>query len=148
VPRSLLLITALAGSAMLIVSEFLTLRELRIITVVKESLTGGSHHAYALAVIGVVAAVMAFGAFRGDSRPAGYGLLALALAAVAVIAVADVGWVNEEGFIGQAFEDAVARPKEGFYVETLGAALLLLSAVANLVLARRPAAGAEKSPPA
>ena len=132
--RLSLLAGALAGAVALVVAEFLTLWEVMVITVVKDSATGGEHHMYALAVIGVAAGLMAFGAISGGSRPAAFALLVLALSAIAVIGIIDLPDVNEEGFIGVAFEDAVARPKTGFYVETLGAALLLLTAVATLVL--------------
>ena len=140
--RLAILTTALIGAVALVVAEFLTLWEVVVITVVKESSTGGAHHVYALALIGVTAMVMAVGAVRGGSRPAGWALLALAVAAVFVIGAVDLPDVNEEGFIGVAFEDARARPRAGFYVETVGAALLLLAAVANLVLLR------PESPPA
>jgi hypothetical protein len=134
--RLAILAAALIGAVTLVVAEFLTLWEVVVITVVKDSATGGEHHLFALALIGVAAAVMAFGAIRGGSRPAGWALLALALAAVFVIGAVDLPDVNEEGFIGVAFEDARARPRAGFYAETIGGALLLLAAVANLVLLR------------
>jgi hypothetical protein len=43
------------------------------------------------------------------------------------------------GFIGQVYEDAAAGPKGGFYLETLGAVLLLASGGLMLAL---PAPGA------
>ena len=47
--------------------------------------------------------------------------------------------LDETGFIGQVYEDAAAGPKAGFYLETLGAILLLASGGLMLAL---PAAGA------
>ena len=53
----------------------------------------------------------------------------------------DLPDVDEVGLIGELYEQAATSPKIGFYLETLGAALLLLAAVATLVLRpgqRRP----------
>jgi len=128
---------ALAACVLLAVAEFSTLYEIRVITVVKDSQTAGGHHGYALLVIAAAAVFMAWGANVGGSRPAALGLLILAVAALAVTLLVDYPDVDEEGFIGEAFEQAEASPKAGFYLETLGAVLLLLSAVATLAL--RPA---------
>jgi hypothetical protein len=56
-----------------------------------------------------------------------------------IAVVGDVPDLNETGFIGQVYEDAAAGPKAGFYLETLGAILLLASGGLMLAL---PAAGA------
>jgi hypothetical protein len=66
-------------------------------------------------------------------------LAVLGLAALLIAVVGDVPDLNETGFIGQVYEDAAAGPKGGFYLETLGAILLLASGGLMLAL---PAASA------
>ena len=137
--RYSLLGLALVGCALLLVAEFSTLYEIKVITVVKDSQTGGEHHGYALAIVAVAAAAMAFGALVGRSRPAAIALVVLALAALVIALVVDLPDVDEVGLIGELYEQAASSPKTGFYLETLGAALLLLAAVATLVLHPRSA---------
>lgn len=128
------LVLALLGCLLLVVAEFSTLTAVQIITVERGAITGGSNHAYALLIIAVPAAFMAWGATLGASRPAAFALLALALAAVLIVLAVDLPDVNEEGLIGRTYEQAQASPKLGFYLESLGAAMLLVAAVATLVL--------------
>lgn len=126
------LLLAAAGCALLVVAEFSTLYAIQVITVQKETTTGGDHHGYALLIIAAAAAFMVYGGIVRGARPAQIGLLVLALAACAVVFGIDYPDVDEEGFIGEAFERAEASPKTGFYLESLGAVLLLLSAAAAL----------------
>jgi hypothetical protein len=128
------LVLAAAGCLLLVVAEFSTLYEIRVITVVKETTTGGENHAYALLVLAVGAAFMAYGGIVKGARPAQVGLLVVALAALFVVFAIDYPDVDEEGFIGEAFERAKASPTTGFYLESLGAVLLLLAAAATLTL--------------
>jgi hypothetical protein len=139
------LVLAAAGCLLLVVAEFSTLYEIRVITVVKESATGGSNHGYALLIIAIGAGFMAYGGIFRGARPAQLGLLLLAIAAVLVVFLFDFPDVDEEGFIGETFERAQASPGTGFYLESLGAVLLLLSAVATMVLSPR-GASEERSP--
>jgi hypothetical protein len=133
------LLLAGAGVVLLVVAEFSTLYAIQVITVQKESTTGGGNHGYALLVIAVAAAFMAYGGLVRQARPAQIGLLVLAVAALFVVLAIDLPDVDEEGFIGEAFERAEASPKTGFYLESLGAVLLLLSAAATLMLSPRGA---------
>src|SRR5687768_7896102 len=61
----------LAGAG-LILSEFLTYREIVAVTVVPQGgiTKGGSHHGYALGLLGLASLPMSFGAVIGRSRPA------------------------------------------------------------------------------
>ena len=73
--RSSVLGAALAGAAfvgaiLLIVADLSTLIEIKVLTVSKDSISGGSHHSYALLILGIFALPMAYGATRGGSRPA------------------------------------------------------------------------------
>lgn len=124
---------ALAGALLLVIAEFSPLYEIKVITVVKETKTAGAHHGYALLVIGLAAAFMAWGAVIGGSRPAAWALLALSVIALAITLAIDLPNVDETGLIGRNYEQAATSPQTGFYLETLGSVLLLLSAVAVLV---------------
>jgi hypothetical protein len=138
--RYWLLVPLVAGAVLLIVAEFLPLYEIRTITVVPEGgrKTVGAHHGYALLVVGLAMLPMAVGAVRGGSRPAAFALLALSLIAVFVVLFIDLPDLNETGLIGRTYDAAEARPRVGFFIESLGATLALLGAVGCLVL--RPAA--------
>jgi hypothetical protein len=74
------------------------------------------------------------------SRPAMTALAALGLVALLIAVVVDVPDLHKTGFVGEVYEDAAAGPKAGFYLETLGAVLLLAGGVLMLLLpAERPA---------
>lgn len=161
------LVPLVAGALALIVAEFLTVREIRAVTAVPPGgiETGGGLHGYALLVVGLAMLPMTFGAVVRGARPAAVALLVLALAACAIVLLVDRPALDDTGIIGQTYELAEARPGPGFYVESAGAALALVGAVAALVLsprsgpasrgrgrprsarAPRPPARAEGSPP-
>ena len=124
---------------LLIVAEFLPLYEIRAITAVPEggSKSTGAHHGYALAVIGLALVPMAWGAVRGGSRPAAIACLVLSVIALFVALAIDLPDLNETGLIGRTYDQAEARPRVGFFVETLGATLALLGAIGTLVLKPR-----------
>lgn len=136
IARYWLAVPLVLGALALIVAEFLPLYEIRTITVVPEGgLTRvGEHHGYALAVVGAAMLPMTLGAVRGGSRPAAFALLVLALIAVFVALAIDLPDLNETGLIGRTYDAAEARPRIGFFVESLGATLALLGAVGCLVL--------------
>jgi hypothetical protein len=144
------LVAITAGALGLIVAEFLTLREIRTITAVPRggTVTGGSNHAYALAVIGVALLPMGFGAVIRGARPAAVACLVLALAAAAIVLAVDLPHINDPGIFAETYELAQARPVAGFYVESLATALALIGAVAALVLGRpaRPPRRAPRRP--
>ncbi len=133
------LVVLLVGALLLIVAEFMTLYEIRAVTAVPAGGTKsvGGHHAYALLIVGVVLVPMAFGAVRGGSRPAAIAVLVLALVAAGIVAFVDLPDLNETGLIGRTYDEAQARPRAGFFVESQGATLLLVGAVATLLFRRR-----------
>lgn len=137
--RPALFALALVACVLLVVAEFLDLNSIRIITVTEEGIGVGSNHGYALLIIAVAAAVMAFGAFRG-SRPAGVALAILGIAALAIVLLVDLPEVDEEGLYGRDYERAEAQAESGFYVETAGAILLLFTGVLTAVFSRAPVA--------
>jgi hypothetical protein len=138
-----LLAAAAAGVICLLLATFATVIEIKVGTTTKipdhdTHLSGWDRHGPALLIIALFAAAMIAGAMRG-ARPAMAALAVLGLAALLIAIIGDVPDLNETGFIGQVYEDAAAGPKGGFYLETLGAILLLASGGLMLAL---PAAGA------
>jgi hypothetical protein len=134
-----LLVVLLAGALLLIVSEFMTLYEIRAVTAVPAGGTKsvGGHHAYALMIVGVGLVPMAVGAVRGGSRPAAIAVLVLALVAAGIVAIVDLPDLNETGLLGRTYDEADARPRAGFLVEGSVATLVLVGAVATLLFRRR-----------
>jgi hypothetical protein len=146
------LVAIVAGALALIVAEFLTLREIRTITAVPRGgkVTGGSHNAFSLAVIGLALLPMGFGAVVRRARPAAVACVLLSAAAVLVILTVDYPHINDPGIFSETYDLAQARPATGFYVESLGAALALIGSVAALVMAprrERPARPARRDRP-
>jgi hypothetical protein len=139
VPRSALFLPLVAGSLLLILAEFVTVREIRAVTAVPPggTSTGGDLHGYALGVIGLAMLPMTWGAVHRGARPAAVALLVLALAACAIVVLVDLPKLDDTGLIGRTYELAEARPATGFYLESLGAALALVGAVGALALTRR-----------
>jgi hypothetical protein len=133
--RYWLLLPLVAGAALLIVAEFLPLYEIRTITTVPEGgrTSTGAHHGYALLVVGIAMLPMAVGAVRGGSRPAAFALLVLSAIALFVALAIDLPDLNETGLIGRTYDQAEARPRVGFFVETLGATLALLGSIGTLL---------------
>jgi hypothetical protein len=129
-----LLAAGLAGALMLIAADFATLVQIKVITVTKESLAGHDQHSWAIAIVGVAALPLAFGAARGRSRPAMVGLIVLGAVVLFIALAKDLPDTRSEGVIGVRYESAHASPGAGFYLETGGAVLLLLAGVGGLVL--------------
>ena len=130
------LVPLVAGALLLIVAEFLTVREIKAVTVVPPggTETGGGLHGYALGIIGLAILPMSYGAVVRGARPAAIALLVLSLVACAIVLFVDRPVLDDTGLIGRTYDLAEARPAIGFYLESLGAALALVGAVATLVL--------------
>ncbi len=135
-PRSAPLVPLVAGALLLIVAEFVTVREIRAVTVVPPggTETGGGLHGYALGIIGVAILVFSYGAVVRGARPAAVALVVLSAAACAIVLLVDLPVLDDTGLIGRTYDLAEARPAVGFYLESLGAALALIGAVATLLL--------------
>jgi hypothetical protein len=139
---------ASAGAICLLLATFATIIEIRVGTTTRvpdhdTHLSGWDRHGPALLLIALFAIVMVAGALRG-ARPAMIALVVLGLAALLIAVVGDVPDLNETGFIGEVYEDAAAGPKAGFYLETLGAVLLVASGGLMLAL---PAMGVKHFAP-
>ena len=128
-----LLALALVACLLLAVAEFTWLNHIQILTVTRHGSRVGSHHGYALLIIGVVGAMMALGAWRG-SRPAAFAMAALGVAALLIVLLVDAPDVDATGLYGRDFEQARAAASVGFRLETIGAILLLFAGVVTSVL--------------
>jgi hypothetical protein len=149
-------LSGLIGGVLLIAADLSTLYEVRILTVTKLSVAGHAQHSYALAVVGAAVLGMTAAA-AGGSRP---GMLAVGLLGLLGLVVAgiagDFGDVRSTGVIGRLYENASAAPGRGFYLETLGGILAMVSGVGQLLLPRPapvrsrgegdPGAGARRRP--
>ena len=133
------LVPLVAGALLLILAEFLTVREIKAVTVVPPggTETGGGLHGYALGLIGLAILPMSYGAVVRGARPAARALLVLALAACAIVLLVDLPVLDDTGLIGRTYDLAEARPAVGFYLEGLGAALALVGAISTFVLTPR-----------
>lgn len=148
-PRLAILGLGAVGGLLLIVSDFLTLYHVDVVTARCSDLaspslrdacstTGGGHHGYALAVIGVIALLMAWGAAVGASRPAGIALLVLGAAALAIVLAVDRPDIHHTGIVGAQFSEAKANPGIGFWLEIVGSGLLIGAGVLGLLFRPRP----------
>jgi hypothetical protein len=139
---------ALAGAICLLLATFSNIIEIRVGTTTKvpdhdTHLSGWDRHGPALLIIAIFAVLMVAGALRG-ARPAMVALTVLGVVALLIAVVGDVPDLNKTGFIGEVYEDAAAGPKAGFYLETLGAVLLLAGGGLMLVLTGAGAATADR----
>ncbi|MGZ4272033.1 MAG: hypothetical protein ACXVFN_21955 [Solirubrobacteraceae bacterium] len=164
--RGALAVLGAIGALCLIASTFATIIRIQVGTTSKvpdfdTHLSGWDRHGPALLLLGLFALAMAAGALRG-ARPAAVALAAVGVVSLVLIAITDVPNLHKVGFIGKLYEDAVAGPQAGFYLETAGCVLLIAAGGALLMLGApaprperprrrprvRPRPAAEPRPPA
>ena len=137
------------GALCLIASTFATIIRIQVGTTSKvpdfdTHLSGWNRHGPALLLLGLFALAMVAGALRG-ARPAAAALAATGVVALLIVVLVDVPDLNKVGFIGKLYEDAVAGPRVGFYLESAGAAMVL-AAGGLLLFAGPPEAKPERRP--
>jgi hypothetical protein len=145
-----------AGAALLLIAEFTSLLSVHSglgVTVVRTVQTG-SHNSYALIPIALLAVLLSLAAWRAHNPLALLAIGVLGLAALLIALVGDLPDAQTTGAIfGPANRESLASssPEVGFYLETLGAVILLISAVAGLLLTsparlrrRRPRAQSDR----
>ncbi len=119
---------ALVGAGLLVVADFSTLYEVEVgsLNTVLRTVPGHENHAYALVVVGVAAAIMSVGAWRG-ARPAAGALVVLGAVALGVALGLDLPDTSGSGKLSESvtFEDAQASAGVGFYLELLGGVVLV-----------------------
>jgi hypothetical protein len=142
------------GGLLLIAAEFTPLyrEESAASRIPLHTIHAGSHHGYALLPVGVLALVLAVWFGRSGASGARTALVALGVLGVAAALVALVGDLPDaqaRGFARVAtlgFVKAKDVPTIGLYLETLGAALLVVVSVAGLLLTSPSSARSARSP--
>jgi hypothetical protein len=133
---------------MAIVAEFSTISYVTVVTATCEDLAdprladrcqldGTERHSYALALLGVFAILMAWGATVGRSRPAGVALVFVGLVLLGIGFLSDWPEAGKTGLIGEAYE-ATAHKGTGLWLELAAGALMVGVGVASLLTVLRP----------
>jgi hypothetical protein len=141
----------LLGALLLLVAEFTTLFTVQAVTSETpiSSVGTGDHHAFAMIPIALFAAALSYGAWRQRSRPALLALGALGVIALVIALAGDLPDAHSSGLIKAgknlgtgvgSFVNATSRPSTGFYMETLGAAVLMMSCGVGVLLGGAPTA--------
>jgi hypothetical protein len=140
----------LLAAALLLAAEFTSLFVVRIQTTggVIRTETTGAHNSYALVPIALLAGLLALVVWQRGSRPA---LLALGLMGLVALLIALLGDLpdahvtgvvrgngSSPGGIGAPYVQAATRPSTGFYLETLGAVVLVMASVGSFLLIGPP----------
>jgi hypothetical protein len=133
--------TGLLGAILLLAAEFATLFEVHttVAGTVRSAQTG-PHHGFALVPLAVLAAGLAYVVWAASSRAALIGIGALGILALLIALLADLPDASSTGLarVGGRYVAAVSAPRAGFYMETLGAVVLLITCVCGLVLTGGP----------
>src|SRR5258708_10906472 len=123
-----LLALAALGALLLIVSDFQTLYQVKVLTVVEKTVVGHDQHSFAMLLIGLAALAMSVGvAVAGRARPAMAAIALLGVVALLIALIGDLPDVNSTAGIVQNYAYASGSAKIGFCVETAGAVALLFS---------------------
>jgi hypothetical protein len=132
-----LAVAAFGGAVLLALSDFMTLFDVHTaagVTVPGGGVKGHENHSFAMLLLGVAALPLAYGATAGGSRPAMAGLAFFGAIAIVVALAFDLPDATGTNTLARTFENATGTPKAGFYMETLGAVLLLVAGGGGLVL--------------
>jgi hypothetical protein len=139
--RALLAIVGLGGVAALAAATSATIFEVTIVTTTENQAgidtvqTGWERHGPSLILLAAFAVLMLAGALRG-ARPAMLAVAAAGLAALMIALIWDADGLNDVvGEVNALYEGATGSRKSGYYLETLGGALLLLSGGGLFLLA-------------
>ncbi len=128
---SVIAVGALLAAAVLIAAEFTTLLTVSVVgqAAPAKSVLTGSHHGYALIPIGLLVAALGVAFRRGAGRPALVALGALAVIVLVIALLRDLPDAHRSSLLAPAGRQlGHASPSTGFYLETLGAMMLLITA--------------------
>jgi hypothetical protein len=134
-PAAAVLLAGALGAVLLVIAEFSTLYRVHLTTSTApvQSVSTGSHNAYAMLPIAGLAVALLLAGRRQRSRPALAGLATLGVAALLIALVGDLPDTRAHG-IAQQLVLASTSAGPGIYLETLGAVLLLLAGGLGLLL--------------
>ena len=146
-PPAALLLLAVAGALLLAISEVLPLYEVVVGSLEEQQRTepGWQNHGFAMLLMALASVPMIRGARRG-ARPAMLALMVIGAIAVLIVVTVDYPAVRQQAELREAaeYEDARAKAATGFYVESLGAVLLLASGGLMVLAPRRQARTRER----
>jgi hypothetical protein len=132
----------LLGALLLVVAEFTTLYDVNttLSRTPYKSIGTGPNHAYALIPIALLAVVLSLGGGRHRSRPALLALGALGIVTLLIALVGDLPDANASGELSHAghYVTAGSSPQTGLYLETLAAAVLVMTCGLGLLLGGPP----------
>jgi hypothetical protein len=131
-----LTITALLGGGLLILAEFLNLFEIEARGLVVKEQAGGSHHAYAMLVVGAGTIGATLLARSTEQWPPALGIVLLGGFALAFALIGDLPDATRTDLVRGA-RIAEAHPSLGFWTELAGATIALVSGLALMRLLRR-----------
>jgi len=139
--RGVFAAVALLGVVLLLVAELSPLYTVVIgsLETPRRSVSGGSSHDWALALVALAALAMTFVALRG-SRAAAGALVALGAVALVVALAIDLADTRRSGSLREAvaFEDARAKASRGLGLELGGAASLLVAGCGLFLAGSQP----------
>jgi hypothetical protein len=136
----------LAAAILLVTADLSTLLEIKVLTVVEKRLSGHAQHDWAVAFLGLASIPLTIGAARRRARPAFIGLVLIGVAVTIIALAKDLPDTRSTGVYGQRYEQAAAQAGPAFYLETAGAALLLVTGVGGLILLPPPPPRARPAP--
>ena len=139
--RGAFALAAVAGVLLSLIATWTVVSRIKAVTTSdllggQTAFTGWDLHGPALALLALVGLVLTAGALRG-ARPAAWGLLALSVVMLVLIAAVDVPQLDDTRDLSASYEGVSAGAASGFYLETLGAVLLLLAAGGLLLVGAR-----------
>jgi hypothetical protein len=131
------------GALLLVVGEFTALFEVhtQATGAAISSVGTGAHHAYAMLPIALLAAALAYGVWRTYSRPALLSIGVLSVICLLIALIGDLPDAHANGVVGGPsgrLQIAASTPSAGFYLETLGGVVLLITCVCGLLLLGPP----------
>jgi hypothetical protein len=109
----------------------------------------GTNHAWAPVPLALLAAVLAFAAYRHGNRPAFLAIAALGIATLLIALLGDLPDTRTSGLIGSSaggYIQATSSPGAGLYLETLGAVVLLAAGGMGLLVHGGTRASLPKAP--
>lgn len=138
-----LLAGGLSGAALLAVAEFTPLFTIhtRAGQTAIKTVPTGSHDSYALLPVALLSALLSLEVWRNRARLALVATGVLGVVALLIALLRDLPDAHATGLVGSAatgLRSASSSPGVGLYLETLGAVVLLITAVCGLLLLAPP----------
>jgi hypothetical protein len=128
-------IAALLGGGLLILAEFLGLFRIEVSGITVKEQAGGTHHAYAMLVIGVATIGATLLARSTEQWPPALGIALLGAFAVLFALIVDLPDATRSDLV-QGAQLAEAHPAIGFWTELVGAVVSLASGLLLVRLLR------------